>query len=140
MTRKEQLKQKEVNSNKKIERTLMTLQVFVEYKGKITDEMLADKLQEKGIKTSSSTVGRDLKPENLESFFIEQAAKKRALNNDKNVTNELSPEESSIVAFVKKKRIESKKAGNSRGGLVSSRKSNIEKEKNEEFNECARAY
>lgn len=73
------------NQEKKIsERVKATLEVFFENNGLISDNALADILIFSGIKTSSSTVGRDLVSERAEQLIgkerIEHIKKMRELN------------------------------------------------------------
>ena len=114
MTREEVKRQKEKTYTEKKERIIKTLQVFMDNDGKITDEQLAELLLMTGVKTSSSTVGRDLS-ENLEKIFLEENKRKNTSNNIiQNV--ELTKEQASIVAFVKKKRKDNKHQGQVKGG------------------------
>ena len=125
MTRKEQEILKEKNYIKKRERIIYTLQVFMDNDGKITDEQLADKLLEIGVKTSSSTVGRDLS-ENLEKMFLEENKRKNTKNNAL-LNLELTTEQASIIAFAKKKRKDNKHSGQVRGGTCTKRGEKYEK-------------
>ena len=125
MTRKEQEILKEKTYIKKRERIIYTLQVFMDNDGKITDEQLADKLLEIGVKTSSSTVGRDLS-ENLEKMFLEENKRKNIKNNAL-LNLELTTEQASIIAFVKKKRKDNKHSGQVRGGTCAKRGEKYEK-------------
>ena len=68
MTREEEINRKLENIHLRGRRALETAKVFIEYNGKLSDIELASVLEKRGIKTSSSTVGRDL-TFNLEKYF-----------------------------------------------------------------------
>lgn len=54
------------------ERILVTLKIFYENEGKISDEALARLVSIAGIETSSSTVGRDLTGEKIKNYISEE--------------------------------------------------------------------
>lgn len=134
MTRKEQEKLKEKNYIAKRERIIKTLEVFMDNDGKITDERLAEALSLMEIKTSSSTVGRDLS-ENLKEILDEEI-KRKNYDPTSPELSELLQKKANILAFVKKARKDNKKEGNAKGGLTSSRNNNIERDENGKFNGC----
>ena len=119
---------------KKKNRVLKTLEVFISNEGKITDERLAEALSLIGIETSSSTVGRDL-TENLEKIFIEENARKNSI---KPVKALLTDEQIDIIAFVKKKRKDNKKEGHSKGGKTSTKKHDVKKDEDGKFDGCTK--
>lgn len=108
-----------------IKRITKTLELFIENKGEISDEQLASLLSLEGIKTSSSTVGRDLTI-NLRKMFI---------NNS--ISNELSEKELekklNIINFVAQKRTENKNKGQVKGGVNSVFNNDILKDENGKF-------
>lgn len=134
MTREEQVKRKEKKTIERNKRVLTTLKVFIDNDGRITDERLAQTLSLMGIETSSSTVGRDL-TENLEKVFLEENIRKRE-NGEFLPIDELTEEQASVLAFVKKKRKDNKKEGLSKGGTTSSKRNDIEKTEDGKFNGC----
>lgn len=54
------------------ERILITLKLFYENEGKISDDALARLVSMTGINTSPSTVGRDLTGEKIKSYITEE--------------------------------------------------------------------
>ena len=97
---------------KKNERIEATLNEFIKYNGKISDKDLAEELRKKGIKTSRSTIDRDL-TNNLSDYFIE-------LNKTKYGFESLTEEQENIILSVRQKRLENKVEGNKKGGINSS--------------------
>lgn len=100
-----------------------TLEIFLENKGNISDENLAKLLAFDGIKSSSSTVGRDLTV-NLKRMFAE------------NITDE----QSDIIKFVEMKRKINKYNGNIKGGQNSVFNNDIIKDENGKFKGSLRRH
>ena len=103
---------------KRNQRIMITLNTFLEKNGEISDEELAILLNNYGIKTSHSTVDRDLSI-NLIKMFKEHNLNKissgeldKCFVNDKGLTDK----EMDIYAFIIKKRRDNKKYGQIRGG------------------------
>ena len=128
-----ELSKRERQKRERTKRILTTMKVFIDNEGTITDEQLASTLALMGITTSSSTVGRDLTI-NLEKVFKEENAKKSI--EEGRIIDELTDEQISIIAFIKKKRKDNKKEGLSKGGTISSRRNDIEKNEDGKFNGC----
>lgn len=64
-----------INEEQKLkikERILVTLKIFYENEGKISDEALARLVSIAGIETSSSTVGRDLTSNKIKNYISEE--------------------------------------------------------------------
>lgn len=64
-----------INEEQKLkikERILVTLKIFYENEGKISDEVLARLVSIAGIETSSSTVGRDLTSNKIKNYIGEE--------------------------------------------------------------------
>lgn len=97
---------------KKEKRIMSTVKLFIEYNGNISDNELAKVLNESGIKTSSSSVGRDLLY-NLEEYYYYINRKKYNLGDDEKYLDE---EQERIVNFVKEKRIQNLKDAKKKGG------------------------
>lgn len=128
-----ELSKRERQKRERTKRILTTMKAFIDNEGTITDEQLASTLALMGITTSSSTVGRDLTI-NLEKVFKEENAKKSI--EEGRIIDELTDEQISIIAFIKKKRKDNKKEGLSKGGTISSRRNDIEKTEDGKFNGC----
>lgn len=116
-------------------RILKTLELFIENEGRISDKDLATAVNLAGIKTSSSSVGRDLS-ENLEKLFKEENERKQAMG--QSISTELTEEQASVLAFVRKKRKDNKLEGNSKGGSTSVKLNDVQKDKLGKFNGCKR--
>ena len=96
---------KENYINKKMTRVLNTVKIFIEKGGNISDIELAETLNEKGIKTSSSTVGRDLTSNLIEYYnYINQCSS-------------LNEEQKKTVEFINEKRTQNKLDGKRKGGV-----------------------
>ena len=146
MTRQEQAERKEANYQAKKRRVLTTLQVFVENDGEITDDLLAETVIFFGVETSGSTVGRDLTV-NLEKIFLEENRRKEmeahygeSSSQEHLDGSTLTQEQISIIAFVKKKRQENKKNGNSKGGRTAIRNNDVKKDKEGKFDGCRKRH
>ena len=98
MTRKEIQEKSEKNKTDKAKRIMRTLELFVDNNGDISDENLARILSLENIVTSSSTVGRDLTI-NLKKLFLKE-------NKAKQLDDNLTQEQASVIAFVMQKRKE----------------------------------
>ena len=64
-----------INEEQKLkikERIFVTLKIFYENEGKISDEALARLVSIAGIETSSSTVGRDLTSNKIKNYISEE--------------------------------------------------------------------
>ena len=133
MTRKEIQEKSEKNKTDKAKRIMRTLELFVDNNGDISDENLARLLSLENIVTSSSTVGRDLTI-NLKKLFLKE-------NKAKQLDDNLTQEQASVIAFVMQKRKENKHNGQIKGGRVSVINNDIErKENNSQFNGCVRRH
>lgn len=99
--------------NKIEERILITLKLFYENEGKISDESLARLVSMLGINTSSSTVGRDLTGDKIKKY--------------------ISIEEYEVI---QKMRNQNKINGTIKGGKKSSTINIICKDENGHFNGC----
>lgn len=104
-----------------IKRVTKTLELFIENKGEISDEQLARLLSLEGIKTSSSTVGRDLTI-NLKKLFEDNYTSKPLLE-----------KESNIIKYVAQKRNENKYKGQINGGVKSAFNNDILKDEYGKF-------
>ena len=124
MTRREILNRKLNNIEIKGNRALETAKLFMEHEGNISDIDLAKELKEKGIETSSSTVGRDLST-NLERYYL--------FLNSKNDKAYLDEEQQRIIDFIKEKRKCNKYEGKIRGGVNSSTNNEIIRDENNHF-------
>ena len=124
MTRRELLNRKLNNIEIKGNRALETAKLFMEHEGNISDIDLAKELKEKGIETSSSTVGRDLST-NLERYYL--------FLNSKNDKAYLDEEQQRIIDFIKEKRKSNKYEGKIRGGVNSSSNNEIIRDENNHF-------
>lgn len=124
MTRREILNRKLNNIEIKGNRALETAKLFMEHEGNISDIDLAKELKEKGIETSSSTVGRDLSI-NLERYYL--------FLNSKNDKAYLDEEQQRIIDFIKEKRKSNKYEGKIRGGVNSSTNNEIIRDENNHF-------
>lgn len=124
MTRRELLNRKLNNIEIKGNRALETAKLFMEHEGNISDIDLAKELKEKGIETSSSTVGRDLSI-NLERYYL--------FLNSKNDKAYLDEEQQRIIDFIKEKRKSNKYEGKIRGGVNSSTNNEIIRDENNHF-------
>ena len=124
MTRRELLNRKLNNIEIKGNRALETAKLFMEHEGNISDIDLAKELKEKGIETSSSTVGRDLST-NLERYYL--------FLNSKNDKAYLDEEQQRIIDFIKEKRKSNKYEGKIRGGVNSSTNNEIIRDENNHF-------
>lgn len=124
MTRREILNRKLNNIEIKGNRALETAKLFMEHEGNISDIDLAKELKEKGIETSSSTVGRDLST-NLERYYL--------FLNSKNDKAYLDEEQQRIIDFIKEKRKSNKYEGKIRGGVNSSTNNEIIRDENNHF-------
>lgn len=94
-------------------RILMTLKIFYENEGKVSDEVLARLVSMAGIVTSSSTVGRDLTGKRIRELITEEEYYK-----------------------IQQIRKINKKYGNIKGGKKSALVNDIEKDKHGHFNGC----
>ena len=131
MTRKEIQEKSEKNKTDKAKRIMRTLELFVDNNGDISDENLARLLSLENIVTSSSTVGRDLTI-NLKKLFLKE-------NKTKQLDDNLTQEQASVIAFVMQKRKENKHNGQIKGGRVSVINNDIERKENpSQFNGCVR--
>lgn len=131
MTRKEIQEKSEKNKTDKAKRIMRTLELFVDNNGDISDENLARLLSLENIVTSSSTVGRDLTI-NLKKLFLKE-------NKAKQLDDNLTQEQASVIAFVMQKRKENKHNGQIKGGRVSVINNDIERKKNtSQFNGSVR--
>ena len=131
MTRKEIQEKSEKNKTDKAKRIMRTLELFVDNNGDISDENLARLLSLENIVTSSSTVGRDLTI-NLKKLFLKE-------NKAKQLDDNLTQEQASVIAFVMQKRKENKHNGQIKGGRVSVINNDIERnEKTSQFNGSVR--
>lgn len=133
-----ELSKREKQKRERTKRVLATMKAFIDNEGKITDEQLASTLALMGIATSSSTVGRDLTI-NLEKTFREENSKK-SMEEDRKTVGELTDEQASIIAFIKKKRKDNKQEGLSKGGTISSRRNDIERTIDGKFNGCRKRH
>ena len=124
MTRREILNRKLNNIEIKGNRALETAKLFMEHEGNISDIDLAKELKEKGIETSSSTVGRDLST-NLERYYL--------FLNSKNDKAYLDEEQQRMIDFIKEKRKSNKYEGKIRGGVNSSTNNEIIRDENNHF-------
>lgn len=95
------------------ERILITLKLFYENEGKISDEYLARLVSMEGFVTSSSTVGRDLTGKRIKDY--------------------ISQEEYEKIQEIRK---QNKIDGNIKGGKKSSTINIICKDENGHFNGC----
>lgn len=132
MTREEQLKRKIENIEKKGERALATAKLFIELEGNVSDIDLANKLKERGIETSSSTVGRDL-TENLRNYYIYQNKKAISIPNMNEDEVILTDEQKRIIEYINKKRTLNKYEGKVKGGVNSASKNEYIRDKNNHF-------
>ena len=131
MTRKEIQEKSEKNKTDKAKRIMRTLELFVDNNGDISDENLARLLSLENIVTSSSTVGRDLTI-NLKKLFLKE-------NKAKQLDDNLTQEQASVIAFVMQKRKENKHNGQIKGGRVSVINNDIERNENtSQFNGSVR--
>ena len=131
MTRKEIQEKSEKNKTDKAKRIMRTLELFVDNNGDISDENLARLLSLENIVTSSSTVGRDLTI-NLKKLFLKE-------NKTKQLDDNLTQEQASVIAFVMQKRKENKHNGQIKGGRVSVINNDIERKENtSQFNGSVR--
>ena len=131
MTRKEIQEKSEKNKTDKAKRIMRTLELFVDNNGDISDENLARLLSLENIVTSSSTVGRDLTI-NLKKLFLKE-------NKTKQLDDNLTQEQASVIAFVMQKRKENKHNGQIKGGRVSVMNNDIERKENtSQFNGSVR--
>ena len=131
MTRKEIQEKSEKNKTDKAKRIMRTLELFVDNNGDISDENLARLLSHENIVTSSSTVGRDLTI-NLKKLFLKE-------NKTKQLDDNLTQEQASVIAFVMQKRKENKHNGQIKGGRVSVINNDIERKENtSQFNGSVR--
>ena len=131
MTRKEIQEKSEKNKTDKAKRIMRTLELFVDNNGDISDENLARLLSLENIVTSSSTVGRDLTI-NLKKLFLKE-------NKAKQLDDNLTQEQASVIAFVMQKRKENKHNGQIKGGRVSVINNDIERKENtSQFNGSVR--
>ena len=131
MTRKEIQEKSEKNKTDKAKRIMRTLELFVDNNGDISDENLARLLSLENIVTSSSTVGRDLTI-NLKKLFLKE-------NKAKQLDDNLTQEQASVIAFVMQKRKENKHNGQINGGRVSVINNDIERKENtSQFNGSVR--
>ncbi len=135
MTRKEREEQVLNNKLQKQTRILKTLELFVQENGNISDEELAQKLIKLNIQTSSSTVGRDLSV-NIKKLFIEENIQKLSHTDHLAAhlvarldSSELTSEQVSILAFIKKKRKDNKHMGQIKGGTNSYNNNDILRDK-----------
>lgn len=106
---------------KKSPRVLLTAKTFLKEDGNISDIDLAEKINEMGFKTSSSTVGRDLS-ENLEECY-------KHMNN----SDSLTEEQEKIVELIKQKRRENKLVGKVKGGINSTTNNDYIRDNNNKF-------
>ena len=125
MKREEVLKRKLDNIEKKGQRALETAKIFLELNGNVSDIELAKKLNEMGIETSSSTVGRDLM-KNLEEYYL-------FMNNKNEGINTLNEEQQRVVSFIKEKRNINKYEGKVKGGNNSFKNNEIIRDDNNHF-------
>ena len=133
MTRKEIQEKSEKNKADKAKRIMRTLELFVDNNGDISDENLARLLSLENIVTSSSTVGRDLTI-NLKKLFLKE-------NKAKQLDDNLTQEQASVIAFVMQKRKENKHNGQIKGGRVSVINNDIERKENtSHFNGSVRRH
>ena len=133
MTRKEIQEKSEKNKADKAKRIMRTLELFVDNNGDISDENLARLLSLENIVTSSSTVGRDLTI-NLKKLFLKE-------NKAKQLDDNLTQEQASVIAFVMQKRKENKQNGQIKGGRVSVINNDIERKENtSQFNGSVRRH
>lgn len=131
MTRKEIQEKSEKNKTDKAKRIMRTLELFVDNNGDISDENLARLLSLENIVTSSSTVGRDLTI-NLKKLFLKE-------NKTKQLDDNLTQEQASVIAFVMQKRKENKHNGQIKDGRVSVINNDIERKENtSQFNGSVR--
>ena len=131
MTRKEIQEKSEKNKTDKAKRIMRTLAHLVDNNGDISDENLARLLSLENIVTSSSTVGRDLTI-NLKKLFLKE-------NKAKQLDDNLTQEQASVIAFVMQKRKENKHNGQIKGGRVSVINNDIERKENtSQFNGSVR--
>lgn len=99
--------------NKIEERILITLKLFYENEGKISDESLARLVSMLGINTSSSTVGRDLTGKRIKDYISQEEYEE-----------------------IQKMRKQNKIDGTIKGGKKSSTINIICKDENGHFNGC----
>ena len=129
MTREEVEQRRIDNIVKKGERALATAKLFIELEGNVSDVELAKRLKEKGIETSSSTVGRDLS-ENLEYYYYFLNKKDKNVNYNEDHLNE---EQLAVIKFIKNKRKDNKYQGTIKGGLNSSINNEYIRDENNKF-------
>ena len=110
MTREEEINRKLENIHLRGRRALETAKVFIEYNGKLSDIELASVLEKRGIKTSSSTVGRDL-TFNLEKYFRYVNRDKKEFDEDFLIDNQIE-----MLDFIKRRREENALEGRIKGG------------------------
>lgn len=107
----------EIQEEKITERVKATLEIFFENDGLISDNDLADILTFSGIKTSSSTVGRDLISERAEQLVGKEGLK-----------------------YIKKLRKLNKTLGQTKGGINSIFHNDVIRDENGKFRGSAKRH
>lgn len=115
------MKQYSILDSGRVKRITKTIKLFFDNDGKISDEQLAQILILEGIKSSSSTVGRDLTI-NIKKLFYQ-------LNESENLTDE----QKIIIDFIKSKRLENLQNAKIKGGNNSSINNNYLRDNNNKF-------
>lgn len=113
-----------LKNNKKVMRIFKTVDLFIANNGEISDIELANLLLLEGIKSSRSTVDRDL-TDNLIKVFLEYNEQKiieGTLNDSDVIGNGLTDQQNNIVAFIRNKRKNNKHLGQIKGGVSSYKK------------------
>ena len=132
MTREELVIQKKKNIHERGIRAEETARLFLEHNGNISDIDLAKKLNEKGIKTSSSSVGRDLS-KNLEDYYLYINRENKIIKQDENY---LTDEQQKTIDFIRKKRKENLYKAKVTGGTVSAERNQYIKGSDSKFKGC----
>lgn len=110
-----------LKNNRKITRVFKTVDLFIANNGEISDVELANLLLLEGIRSSRSTVDRDL-TDNLIKIFLESNEQKiigGVLKDSDVIGNGLTDQQNNIVAFIRKKRKTNKHLGQIKGGTSS---------------------
>ena len=102
-----------------------TIKIFLDNNGEISDEKIARTLAFLGIKSSSSTVQRDL-TENIKRLYMQ-------VNN----SLELTDKQKENIEFIRRKRKENLSKAKQKGVINSYKKNEIIKNDDSKFNGCA---
>ena len=112
------MKQYSILNSEKIKRIKETIKLFLDNNGEVSDERLAQMLSLQEIKSSSSTVGRDLTI-NINKLFYQL-----------NGFEKLTDEQIKIIEFIKNKRLENLQNAKRKGGKNSLHNSDYIKDDN----------